>query len=214
MNTWIQRVLIGLVATGVFVFFFVPIHPVDSGTMSTKHMSLEPAVPAPGAVVLQNGTIPPNCSTWHELFPAFCGMAHQGGYSDNGDDVVSMCDGIELDGMPYHITWAGPTYYTTCYPPAGDPTEVIFEPYQDPHNPENPVCENWIEVWPEFGLACHVDAWEDNDMSGTLTPCDEVFCNGLLYHIDDIGLDIIIESDPGTPVDETTWGWIKRHLFN
>jgi hypothetical protein len=158
--------------------------------------------------------IPGNCSTWHELYPAFCAPHHQDDYDDaDGDGEVSVCDTIKLNGIDYHVVWVGPTYHTTCSDqPGGPPLETAIFDVQNLNPEGNPICEIWHEVYPEFCHTIHIDSWIDNG-DGVLSVCDIVDTNTpegtRFYHIDQITLDIIVE--PGTvSVEKSTWGKIKN----
>lgn len=170
---------------------------------------LAAAVPAGAQYYMEyQGTpfraLPANCSTWHELYPSFCLPHHQGGYSDNGDGVVSACDNIVLDGITYHIDWAGPTYVLDYYG-----TKSYWEPVG--HTGADPRCSTWHQVHPNFCTAGHVDSWEDGDGSGTVTACDYVTVAGVVYHVQSVQLDIQISVT--SPVDQASWGKIKS-LFS
>ena len=54
-----------------------------------------------------DGSVPNDCSTWHELWPTYCIMHHQDSYEDDGDGLISPCDYFTLDGVRYHIDWVG-----------------------------------------------------------------------------------------------------------
>ena len=209
MRSWLTRGFVGLLSLGVFAFLAGPT-PVESGGGGVCYFSLDTIAPAPGVMGLNGGDIPPNCSTWHELYPNHCAPSHQSGYQDNGDGCVSACDVIELDGVSWHVTWVGPTYYLLCDPDGTNPTDVIWEPNQEPHDPASPVCENWQEVWPNFGDVCHIDDWQDHDGSGNVTPCDDIWYQGTRYHVQDIKLNIIVEEP--TPAEDSTWGKIKNRF--
>jgi hypothetical protein len=144
--------------------------------------------------------VPADCSTWHELYPTFCLPHHQDDYFDNGDGVISACDGIVLDGLRYHVDWVGPTYIL-------DHNGQMS--YWEPMGTGgcNPVCETWHQVYPDFCVTAHVDMWEDTDGSGTVTACDYLMLGGVLYHVADVQLDI--QTSPCSPVDNTSWGQIK-----
>jgi hypothetical protein len=148
--------------------------------------------------------IPGNCSTWHELYPAYCASHHQVNYEDDGDGAVSVCDHITLtdpNGLPvrYHITWVGPTYYLDC---------GTYEP-TDPASGGDPYCEIWHQVYPDYCSQHHVDGWEDADSSQTVTPCDFVMIDGTWCHVVDVALDIKVVPDPGSPAEPNAWGRIK-----
>lgn len=162
--------------------------------------------PPPGALTSLN--IPADCATWHELYPNWCVNHHQDGYEDgDGDGQISVCDFIILDGMRYHIAWVGPTYFLSCM---GE--DWVVEP-EDPTG-QDPTCEMWHEIYPNFCAPHHVDGWIDNG-DGVVSPCDIVIVDGVECHIDDIGLDIIVVPDP-TSTETSTWGSVKnlfRDLF-
>jgi len=174
------------------------------------------AVTASGQICLELGgspvryDIPDTGSPWHELFPNFCVMHNQTGYSDNGDGVVSECDAIFLDGLMYHIDWAGPTYYL-YNTETGD--VKFLEPTSDDPG-ANPVGEIWHEVAPAYCTEWEIMGWDDNG-NGVVDPCDIIVLAGdTLWHIEEVRLDITVS--PESPVEDSTWGQIKsffRNLF-
>lgn len=147
--------------------------------------------------------VPPACSTWHELYPNHCTDRHQTGYGDDGDGFVSVCDQIVLDGLSYHIDWVGPTYYLEGIP--GRQGGMYLEPQDVPGR--NPVCETWHEVYPDYCLVHHVDAWEDNG-DGVLSPCDMVWFADEPWHLEAVGFNIIVT--PDSPVEPGSWSRIKQ----
>jgi hypothetical protein len=166
-------------------------------------------IPASGQLYLELGgspvrNIPPDGSPWHELFPNFCIIHNQDAYGDNGDGVVSVCDMITLDGVPYHITWTGPTYYLY-----GDAGPAFYEPTGEPGG--SPVGQIWHEVAPNFCTEHQVTDWEDADGDGEVSQCDTiVFADGTAWHVEEIRLDIT--ATPGSPVEDSTWGRIKAAI--
>lgn len=147
--------------------------------------------------------VPPDCSDWIELFPTFGPIHHQDLYEDDGDGQVSVCDFITLNGVRYHIDWVGPTYWLVEIVNAD---EMWCEPtIPDPGG--NPTCEIWHEVAPDFCLEWHIDDWEDNG-DEVLSVCDNVLIDGLWWHIEDIGLNIIA-TETASPVEDSTWSKIK-----
>ncbi|MBC8367776.1 hypothetical protein H8E52_10230 [bacterium] len=185
-------------------------HLIKMTVLVAGFLMLMPAIgSAQGAVFLEldellREGIPGNCSTWHELFPAHCTPHHQTEYEDNGDGMLSACDYIYLDGERYHVEWVGPTYYLDC--------DIVTEPLGD-SNPNDPVCEEWIEVWPNHGMVRHVIGWEDNG-DGVVSPCDIIyFSDGLICHIADIGTNIRVNPD-GSATGESTWTKIKGMFSN
>ncbi len=159
--------------------------------------------------------IPPDGSTWHELYPTMCIMHSQTGYDDNGDGFVSECDYIYIDGVRFHITWAGPTYVLETGP-TEDGRPPVQEKFVEPTgfigpDGRNPICEIWHEVWPEYCLEWHVEDWEDNG-DQQVTPCDWVliwdgFGEPQQWHVVEVNQNII--AVPDSPVEESTWGRIK-----
>jgi hypothetical protein len=148
---------------------------------------------------------------WHELYPNYCVMHHQDYYWDNGDGVVSPCDYIVLDGICYHITWVGPTYYMSDV--SGSGGVRVAEPVTS-NAGESPVCEIWHEIYPNFCHEFHVDSWHDSNQNGQLDACDvidAIFVPGAppeYWHIDRIALNIKVVPGP-TPVKPDTWGRLK-----
>lgn len=147
--------------------------------------------------------VPPVCTTWHEIYPNHCTPHHQTGYGDDGDGFVSVCDQIQLDGLSYHIDWVGPTYYLVGIP--GRDVVMYLEPQEIPGR--NPVCETWHEIYPDYCIAHHIDAWEDNG-DGIVSPCDMVWLNDVPWHIESIGFNIIVT--PDSPVEPDSWSRIKQ----
>ncbi len=155
--------------------------------------------------------IPPDGSNWHELHPMFCAMHTQDAYEDNGDGVISACDNINLIDDTgalhgWHITWVGPTYYLVN---VVNPEDFGYLEPTEPQGGGDPTCEWWVEIYPNFGVQWHIDAWDDNG-NGVLDECDFVSLGGETYHVERIGLNILAE--PGDPVssEQKTWGQLKR----
>lgn len=147
--------------------------------------------------------IPGTCSIWNELWPNFGRPWHQDGYLDSdGDGEVTICDYIKLDGQDYHIEWVGPTYTLVCM------GEVSYFEPTEPQSGGNPTCEVWQEVWPQHGRLAHVDAWEDNG-DGVVSVCDFVTLDGMVCHIEDIGLNITVVPSGPVPNTENSWGSVK-----
>jgi hypothetical protein len=154
----------------------------------------------PGA----DGTsIPPVCTVWDEIYPAHGAPHHQDGYEDNGDNIISECDYIILDGLRWHIVWVGPTYFMSC-----PPIDGVFEPTID-QTGVDPSCETWHQVWPDFCQPSHVEDWID-DGDGAVSVCDVIYLPETGYwHIDQIGLDIIVEPGP-VSTESSSWGQVKK----
>ncbi len=146
--------------------------------------------------------IPANCSVWEEYHPNPGVLHHQDDYVDgSGDGEVAFCDYIMLDGVWHHIEWVGPTYHLEC---------GVYEPWSNP-NPtgEDPTCEDWIELYPDYGNIWHVDQWDDNG-DGVVSPCDGIFIRGQWCHITDIKLNIRTKQEDPNPNEDMSWGDVKE----
>jgi hypothetical protein len=170
------------------------------------------AVPAGAQMYLELGAppirepIPPNGSQWHELFPQFCNVRVQESYEDNGDGEVSVCDIIVVDGIRYHVDWAGPTYYMVD---TGSGEPKFCEPtIPDPGG--DPTGEIWHEVAPVFCTEWVVDEWLDNG-NGILDECDMVAVGGRIWHIEEVRLDITV-TEEASAVEPSTWSRVKDLL--
>ena len=205
MNPKLVRFALVFGLAAVVGLLFVPIHPVSS-VLPTTYLQYTPvAPPAPGVHSVAQYPIPADCSTWHELWPNFCIDHHQTGYEDGGDGNLSECDNIILDGVTWHVDWVGPTYH---FVEVIGGVDTWTEPSLDPgHNPDNPTGEVWHVVYPDFCAEFPIDGWDDNG-DGTLSPCDVIVSGGKSYHLVDVTINIIT-SEPGTPIEQSTWGLIK-----
>ena len=70
-----------------------------SGDPTTEPGAFEPTEPGDGG--------DPTCETWHEVFPDFCREVHVDAWQDNGDNVLSECDVVIIDGQECHIERIG-----------------------------------------------------------------------------------------------------------
>ena len=162
------------------------------------------AIPAGAQMYLESGgppiryddTIPPNGSQWHELYPIFCTPHTQDDYQDNGDGIVSECDIIFIDGIRYHVDWAGPTYYLAW-------TQGPGERWLEPESPEF-----WHEVAPIYCTVWEILDWEDMDGDQEVSFCDNILFSDGWWHVEDVRLDITVTEEP-SPVEPSTWGRIK-----
>lgn len=180
-----------------------------AAVVTEMNLTLETG-PQPMFGATATNAVPGNCSVWHELYPNYCAPHHQTNYEDNGDGVVSVCDFIYLDGVCFHIDWVGPTYYMTRLTPAPQ-VQGAAEPVTT-NSGEDPVCETWHWVWPNYCDEFHVDSWYDNG-NHILDPCDEidhVLQTGVteVWHIDRIALNIKVSLGP-TESRPSTWGRLK-----
>jgi hypothetical protein len=223
MRIWLRRItVVAGIAAGVGLLF-APIFPVNSTAPVQMHLDLESPLAPNGFPTSQTGPpIPPNGSNWHWLWPPeiHCTVEPQNGYEDgDGSGDMSACDRIVIGDISYHIEWVGPTYFMTCFP--NDGTEPIPDFISEPSTPdpanESPVGEIWHWIWPPE-IYCQefvVESWEDMNQDMAFNECDQinVFEQGpglppTFYHIDRIGLDIIV-GDPVSQARQSTWGMVK-----
>jgi hypothetical protein len=156
--------------------------------------------------------IPPDCSTWHELYPNYCTPHHQSQYQDtDGSGTVTVCDNIVEGsaGACWHIEKVSTTYF---FSPVTGGGQSAAEP--ETEEPGSPVCNNWHIIFsdgPDFSECqmVHIDGWEDNNQNGTLDACDNVQILGGWYHIDRVGCDVTVVFNPVTAAKGGTWGWLK-----
>jgi len=150
--------------------------------------------------------VPGDGSIWHELHPVFCTDRTQTGYDDNGNGEVDVCDYLWLDGIRFHIDWAGPTYHLQAQ--VGDSTAMAEPEGTEPGG--NPTGEFWHLVYPpeKFCMEEEVTDWLDFDIDEMLSLGDRVFLNGTWWVIVDITVNIEVH-EAGSPVTESTWSRIK-----
>lgn len=138
--------------------------------------------------------IPPKDSAWHELAPVYCKNHTQDDYFDNdGDGLISPCDGIKLSGQWYHIEWVGPTIFCE---------DIVIEPLAD-ITAGATLGSQWLEVHPNYGTVRTVTevqtssakAAEPGPEPEPTTPkeCDVIlFDDGTKCHVTRVGTDIIV----------------------
>jgi hypothetical protein len=153
-----------------------------------------------------SGPIPGNCSYWQELYPDPNAYYHQDDYSDNGDREVSPCDYITLDDVRYHIVDVVPTFFFSTT--AGQKIYEGTMPYADELG--DPTNHTWIQIQPSdrYGDQVLVEDWSDGNDDGLLSVCDDVYIEGQWWHVEKIGLDLIIGEEESA-IETGTWGSIK-----
>ena len=134
----------------------------------------------------------PVCTFWHEVWPTYHGVLeppapyHIGDWMDNGNGYLDVCDYIMFDEFPgfwYHVEEMA--------------TDLILN-----EKITDPVCTDWLELYPEFGNWYHIDGWTDND-DGVLSPCDYVDLRLLqaetpeTYHVENVTLTLVVNGLPG-----------------
>jgi len=160
------------------------------------------------------GPIPnPVCTYWHEIYPTYCTWHHLSDWDDNGDDVLSPCDSIELTNNTtgakdwYHVDEVTLTIWVT--PWTGEPAvpgETLILEFEGGYNYTQdamvqPVCTDWHEIYPQFCNRYHIDYWDDNG-DDKLSFCDWIDLKDLAtnqtasYHVDDVATNIIVTLEP------------------
>jgi hypothetical protein len=84
----------------------------------------------------------------------------------------------------------------------------IWEPF-DPGVVANPTCQMWHRIVPFDPAPVHVDAFQDVNQDGTVSPCDTVVLGGVSCHIDDIRLNVVVRAGVPVPGESETWGSVK-----
>jgi hypothetical protein len=209
MSRWLARSGLLLLGVGVLVgAFLIPIHPLAP----TSANAIAPAVFDIDATYVpgQGWDIPPNGSTWHELYPAMCASHPQADYDDSdGSGTVTPCDNIIE--VPYELCWhiveVKTTYFLSCqYHPEDVPT-IAESP--EPPGPADPVCQVWHVIDPVYCEEMHISDWVDCNGNNMLDECDIVYDGTQCWHVDRVALDVTVAPNPATPTKKSSWGWLK-----
>lgn len=131
--------------------------------------------------------VPPSGTMWQQIYPDDTNQFEQTKYHDNGDEIVSVCDNIELEGVMHHIDWVGPTYWVSK-----GPDTMAVEP--EPANPDSldlQTCDILHEIWPEWCNYYHVIVFQDNNGNSYPDACDDIQIDGEWWHIEKVTLNIV-----------------------
>lgn len=200
-----RSALLVLVTAAVIAFLLIPAGtPVPSSANPIVQYYLDIDVP----IVPKVGWgIPPDGSSWHELYPAFCASHVQTHYEDmDHNGAISVCDNIIEAGAAWHVDQVMTTYFMSPALPGSLPI-ACEAPVT---GTQNPVCETWHEIYPDFCVPHHIDAWEDTNLDGVVNACDNVLQGGQWWHIDRVGCDVIVSPNPVTETRSGSWGWLKN----
>ncbi len=102
------------------------------------------------------------------------------------------------------------TLLAAMWTPAGGGQSIHLELTGTPGRVDMPIppdCSTWHELYPDYCIAHHIDAWEDNG-DGIVSPCDMVWLSDQPWHIEDIGFNIIVT--PDSSVEPESWSRIKQ----
>jgi len=169
-------------------------------------------------LILNRKIADPTCTTWHELDPDFCEIAHEyhiTGWEDNTDELLSPCDNVTMELDPpsgledkYHVESMTLTLNLTVIDPMGGPVsqgqrifiELLDVPYEYMYWPKiepeyqydwEIVCPGWLPgvFW--------IENWDDN-CNGVLSHCDNITLvdpTGLPFvcHVDEVAVDMVVE---------------------
>jgi hypothetical protein len=133
----------------------------------------------------------------------FCTWQTQTDHDDvNGDGQLSVCDNIQLDGVWKHIEWVGPTIGLER---VGGGDMMYVEPIGDRQNeyhiihPPELACTIFTPLAGELNQPCDILIVQEGPFAGE-------------WHVIEISTNI--HTNGGSPVDESTWGAIKRFFSN
>jgi hypothetical protein len=176
-------------------------------------------------LILNRKIADPTCTTWHEIDPDLCEIAHEyhiTGWEDNGDELLSPCDNVTMELDPpspdtdkYHVENMTLTLNLTVIDPIGGPVtqgqriflELLYVPYEYMYWPKiEPWYYEWAIVCPgQFsGLSVWIEHWDDN-CNGVLSYCDNITLVDpvgspfALCHVDEVAVDMVVEKVEGPP---------------
>ncbi len=127
---------------------------------------------------------------WNELYPLFGRDYHLSSWEDNGDSILSYCDGIDMyekpDGAvkPYHVENVTITLNVTPEE-EGEPIESTFIELEGGYNETaltDPIGTRWHEVYPNPCREYQLIAWNDTGTPSELGYCDYVLLAAQGYY--------------------------------
>jgi len=134
--------------------------------------------------------------------------------------LLSPCDWIDLDplGTGYHVENVTLTLNVTL---VGEPGVYYYFEYIGPFESiykvrTNPICTDWMMVWPEYGLILHLDDWEDN-CNGVLDYCDYILLGGEWCHVEEVAIDITIKKpihDVAVTHAASRYSWVYQGMVD
>jgi hypothetical protein len=116
-------------------------------------------------------------TTWHEVFPGYCGIWQIVGWTDNGNEYLDSCDYIMIqkpggvEQITVHVEAYETDIVTTPLPTPGDQYDHNIDGYFPPMG--SPVGTWWHELWPNFCTMWVLVDWKDNG-DGYLSYCDTI----------------------------------------
>ena len=155
----------------------------------------------------------PKTTYWHELYPNYSNEYHLSSWEDNGDQILSASDQIDMTDELENVYWYHVERVTlTIFLTRKDiPQPPIAIEYMGPYEPRiyQPISTLWHEIFPQYSNVYHIASWEDQgDLY--LSPSDQIDMKNLetselsWWHVDRIATDIIL-TKKCTPYPKTTY---------
>jgi len=164
-----------------------------------------------GYETMNETLINPVGAQWHEAYPNWCTSYNLSAWVDNGDDVLSFCDQIWLvnkltgEEAEYHVKEVATDIIVEPTPPLPPPSPCPKLHYEEGLLPPgDPVCTQWLELWPDYDNYYHLSSWHDGQElgepgHGDLTPCDQVDLtlkpdgSKRWYHVEEVTVTILVD---------------------
>jgi len=185
----------------------VPVHMNSNKTLTPVHMHF---IGPPG----QDPIRYPKYTYWHELYPKYCQEWYLTSWIDNGDEVLSPNDQIDMMDMLERVTYyhVDRITWTLNLSNLQDPTQRMFVEFKGPPqivDPINyPVCTYWHEVYPNYFKVYHIVGI---DPQPPLERCKTIWLDDIStpvidpipWHVDDVATDLILREKIMDPI--CTW---------
>jgi hypothetical protein len=155
-------------------------------------------------------------SRWHELHPNYCNYMTLESWFDNGDQVLSASDQIDMlnetDGWLYwwHVDDVTVTIHFTFKPPdegTGDAEPVEPGALESPMI--DPIGSTWHMIYPDYSREFVITSWEDSNGNQAFDASDQFDFEfydepgvPVWAHLDSVTTDIILtfkDKEPGVP---------------
>jgi len=164
-------------------------------------------------LILNEKISDPVSTYWQEIYPDYDVCYVIDGWTDNGDEILSPCDYInitDLTGGPteeYHVENVTLTINITN--PQEEP--FLFEYLGDGtiedmyHTKTHPNHTWWEMVWPWFqSETLPIEDWDDN-CNGVLDYCDMILLGGVWCHVEGVFFDMVVTKEEPPPPPQMYW---------
>jgi len=158
-------------------------------------------------LILNEKISDPMSTYWQEIYPDYDIWYVIDGWTDNGDEILSPCDYINITdviGGPteeYHVENVTLTINITN--PQQEP--YLFEyigdgTIEDMYQTKTNLNHTWWEmVWPSFlGETLPIEDWVDN-CNGVLDYCDMILLGGVWCHVEGVFFDMVVAKEEPPP---------------